>query len=414
MSYLGELRNNVRPILAAGLGTSTSLPLFAYTNSVFAPHLVEEFGWSRAQFALIGLTMFATLLVLPAIGRFTDTIGVRKVALVGTLLVPLGFVAYSFQQGSFAYFAIVFTLVLMLGSMTSPLVYTRLVAENFDRATGLALTIVNCMPAVVAMALIPVLNWTIETFGWRVSYLGLALYVFVGGLVALALIPKAAHSSIRTVSAEHAPTALTEREPESSAKQDYQTILSSRVFWIITISLFLCLLMTPLHTSQMNLMLIDNGISLQTAAFVVSIYAAGTIVGRIACGLALDRFPTPIVSAVSMVLPAIGLFLLATDYNTVVVIGFAMFLVGLTVGAEADLMPYLVARYFKLRVYGSTSSLIACVNFLASGIGSVMISVTLDLTDSFSLFLFIVSGTVALGSLLFLFMPMSRKFEKIG
>ena len=66
MSYLGELRDNVKPLVAASLGCGTSLPLFAYTSSVFAPHLIKEFGWSRAQFALIGLTMLSEITMTEA------------------------------------------------------------------------------------------------------------------------------------------------------------------------------------------------------------------------------------------------------------------------------------------------------------------------------------------------------------
>lgn len=98
MSYFGELRQNIRPLAAASLGGGVSLPFFAYTNTVFSPHLIREFGWSRAQFALVGLTMLATLLVLPVIGRLNDRFGVRRVALGGTLLLPLCFVAYSLRR----------------------------------------------------------------------------------------------------------------------------------------------------------------------------------------------------------------------------------------------------------------------------------------------------------------------------
>ena len=38
MSYLGEFRQNARPLAAASLGAGTSLPFFAYTNSVFAAY----------------------------------------------------------------------------------------------------------------------------------------------------------------------------------------------------------------------------------------------------------------------------------------------------------------------------------------------------------------------------------------
>ena len=177
--YLGELRQNIRPLAAASLGAGTSLPLFAYTNSVFSPYLLKEFGWTRAQFALVGLTMLATLVVLPFVGRFTDRLGVRNMALIGTILVPLCFVGYASLQGSFAIFLAVSTAVLMVGSLTSPLTYSRLIAENFHKAQGLALTIMNCTPAVLAIALVPLLNLVIERGGWRSAYLGLGALVLV-------------------------------------------------------------------------------------------------------------------------------------------------------------------------------------------------------------------------------------------
>jgi len=421
VSYLGELRTHFRPLLAASLGSGTSLPLFAYTNSAFAPHLVKQFGWSRAQFALVGLTMLTTLLILPFIGRITDRLGVWRVAMVGTLLVPLCFVAYAAQQGSFAYFLVCSTATLAFGSLTSTLTYTRLIAENFERATGLALTIINCVPAVLAMALVPLLNWSIEHVGWRESYLALGALAFLGGATALSLIPRTPPKGHEVID-PHQPLAPGDNVPDfpatpdlhRPAREDYALILRSRTFWVIFIGMFLCLLQTPLHASQMNMMLVDNKISMQTAANIVTVYAFGTVVGRLACGLALDRYPTPLVTAASMVLPALGFLLLATDYNTVAVIGFAMFLVGLSVGAESDLISYLVQRYFKLRIYNTTLGLVFCVSFLASALGALFISITLKLTDSFSPYMYALTGTILLGSALFLLLPMDRNAEKIG
>lgn len=413
MTYFGELRRNARPLVAACLGSGTSLPLFAYTNSVFAPHLVAQFGWSRAQFALIGLTMFATLLVLPVIGRVTDKLGVRRVALTGTLLLPLCFLGYAAQQGDFIYFAVVSTATLMVGSLTSPLVYNRLVAENFTRATGLAFTVVNCVPAVLAIGLVPILNWWIEAFGWRSAYIAIGVVALLAGLGAIALIPKGTGRGKEPEAGVNLPDEPM-AEVHRPAGKDYKAILSSREFWVIFFGFFLCVLQTPLHASQMNLMLIDNAISTQTAANIVTIYAAGTVVGRIACGLALDKFPTPPVTAISLILPALGFFLLATDLNTVGVIAFAMFLVGLSVGAESDLTSYLVARYFRLRIYNTTLGLVFFVTFLGSGLGAVGISRSLAWFDSFSPYLYFVSGSVALGSVLFLLLPWSRNRPQVG
>lgn len=413
-SYIGEMRRNLRPLIAASLGSGTSLPLFAYTNSAFAPHLVREFGWSRAQFALVGLTMLTTIFILPFVGRFTDRLGVRRVALAGTLGVPLCFVGYAAQDGSFAWFLAASTATLAVGSLTSTLVYTRLIAENFEKATGLALTVVNCVPALLAMALVPATNRWIEAIGWRSAYLMLGALTLVAGLAAVRMIPRDTGAGHEAEPGANLPDLPATAELHRPARGDYRTILSSPVFWTIFAAMFLCLLQTPLHASQMNLMLVDQHISAQTAANIVTVYAAGTVVGRIACGLALDRFATPLVTSLSMVLPALGFFLLGSNLDTVPVIGGAMFLVGLAVGAESDLISYLVARYFSLRIYNTTLGLVYTVSFLASALGALAISRTLALYDSFAPYLYAVSGAIALGAVLFLLLPWSRDRLKVG
>jgi MFS family permease len=406
VTYWGELRQNVRPLVAASLGVGTSLPLFAYTNSIFAPHLIAAFGWSRAQFALIGITMLVMLPCLPIIGRVTDKIGVRRVALTGTLLILPGFIGYSMMTGSFTQYLVLFTLVLIIGSMTSSLVYTRIVAENFRLAQGLALTIVNCAPAVLAAPLLPLLNMLIEDIGWRISYVLLGSFCFACGMIAILLLPPS-----RPKDAEPGPDAAPLR---GTRRGDYPTILRSKLFWIILIAMFLCLLQTQLHSSQMNLMLIDQGLTTQTAANIASVYVLGTIVGRIACGLALDRYATPIVTFISMIIPAFGFFMLGTSFDSFTFIAIAMFLVGLSVGAESDIIPFLIARYFKVRIFNTTLGLITTCSFLASATGALGVSYTLDRYDSFEPFLYVIAGSFVVGSLLFLLLPRSRDFARIG
>jgi MFS family permease len=421
LSYLGELRQNIRPLVSASLGVGTSLPLFAYTNSVFAPHLIKEFGWSRSQFALIGITMLVTLPFLPLIGRITDKIGVRRVALTGTLLILPGFIGYSMMSGNFVQYLMLFTAVLIIGSMTSSLVYTRIVAENFKLAQGLALTIVNCAPAVLAVPLIPLLNMMIEEIGWRTSYVLLGSLCFVCGMIAVILLPperpKAAEPEAAQPEVAELEPGLTvplHGAPLHLGRGDYHVILRSKLFWIIVVAMFLCLLQTQLHSSQMNLMLIDQGLTTQTAANIASVYALGTIVGRIACGLALDRYATPMVTFVSMFIPAIGFFVLGTHLDSYLIVAAAMFLVGLSVGAESDIIPFLVARYFKVRIYNTTLGLVMTCSFLASAAGALGVSYTLSRYDSFEPFLWVIAGSIVIGSLLFLLMPKSRDFAKIG
>ncbi len=393
MSYLGELRENARLLTAASLGVGAGLSLFGYASSIMAPYLLREFHWSKSQFALVGLAMFSTLLVLPFIGGATDIYGARRMALFGVLLTPAAFFGFSLMNGPFYQYLIVGVTVLAVGSLTTPVVYARMIAANFTQARGLALTIVTCTPALFGFVGSPLLTAYVEAFGWRSGYHAIALFVLGLGLIAV--------SMIRPTDKGAGPA---ERPSDKKARADkavYRQILREPALWFIMGGIFLCVLQTPLHSSQLSLMLVSNQLTTIQAGYMVSVYAGGTIVGRIACGLALDRYPTAPVAAISMGLPAIGYAVLASSYDTVSEIAFAMFLIGLSFGAEGDLLSFLVARYFRLEIFSTVASLVYASVYLASATGALTLSLTLKLTgDSFALFLWLVTGAIVLGSLL--------------
>ena len=402
MGYWGELRRNWRSLLAASLGSGAGLMLMAYASTIFAPYLLKEFGWSRSQFALIGLAMFSTLIALPFIGRATDRFGVRKAALVGALGIPACLVGYSLMTGSFAVYFLLSASILALGSFTSPIVYTRIIAADFKEARGIALTVVTVTPALFGAIAAPVLTAVVEEWGWRTGYRALALFILVCSLLAIALVPRQDPAAVAQQPAKQAP-----------ARADFRLILTSGPFWVIFGAMFLCTLSTPLHASQMAVMLRDNHLGAAQVAAMISVYGVGTIFGRFVCGIALDKLPTVPVAVISMILPAFGFALLATSLDTVPAIGFAMFTVGLAVGAEGDLQSYLVARHFDLRIFSTTLSLVYVAVYAASASGAALVSLTLKLTDSFAPFLAGIAVAVVVGSLLFALLPREPE-KKIG
>lgn len=403
MSYLGEIRQNIRPLAAASIGCGSGLMLMHYVTTIFGPFLVKDFGWPLSQFALVGLAVLPTLFVLPFVGRITDRYGVRVAAGIGVTGLPLCMIGFSLMTGSFWLYFALYCAMLMVASFTSPIVYTRLVAADFKLARGLALTIVTITPAILGSIAAPVLTWFIELYDWRMGYRLLAGLMVLSGIAVLLLIPP------------HDPAAQVAKGDEvRPARADFRLILSSPVFWIIFVGMALCTLGGGLHASQMGMMLRDNRLDAIAVASMITVYGVGTIVGRIACGLALDRFSTPIVATVSMILPALGFAILATPYDTPVTIGFAMLLVGISVGAEADLVSFLVARYFNLNIFSSALSFVYLGFYAAGFIGALVLSATLAATGSFALFLGLMAGAVTLGSLLFLRLPGDGRFIKVG
>lgn len=394
--YLGELRDNIRPLAAAAIGSASGLMVAAYTTSIFSPYLIAQFHWSKSLFSLIGLTIFATLLVMPMIGRLTDRFGVRPMALTGALLLPLCFLGYSLQQGQFWFFMTMSASVLVTGSTTTPAVWCRMIAENFHKARGLALFIVTGAPALMGALLPRVLLAVNDHWGWRWGYRALALYFLVGGLIAVALVPR------REPGLDQSQPARGEAPHQPGA---FGLILRKPAFWIITGAMMLCLMPTQLHAAQMIIMLLDVGMPKTAAADAVSAFAIGGIAGRALCGLALDRLAPRWVAAVSMILPALGYVVIAMNHGAVPLITGAMFLVGLSYGAEGDLPSFLVARHFPLRLFSSASSLVYCGILFASASGALILAAVLKRTNAFSPFLMIAAVSVALGSLLFLALP---------
>ncbi|MCW1403852.1 MFS transporter [Novosphingobium sp. MW5] len=206
-AYFGELLANWRVLLAAGLGMAVGLQMFSYITSIFAPFLIKEFGWARSTFALIGFTMLVTLPTMPIAGRLADRFGAKRMAAIGVLLLPVVIWTFSRIDGQFRQFFICSAGVMAVGCLTSPVTYTRLMVEKFDKARGLALTIVMSAPALTGIIVPPFLTGFMADHGWRDAYQVLAGFVLVAGLIAILLIPKGCGEALRQNPGRPAPPA---------------------------------------------------------------------------------------------------------------------------------------------------------------------------------------------------------------
>lgn len=389
MDYLQEFRIHGRSLLASTIGHGAGLAASAYIIGTFAPHLLQEFGWSKADFALLGTATLLTMVCLPLIGRATDLFGVRRVATLGVVVLPLTYLALSVFAGDLRVFIGITMLQVIFGTTTTSTVYTRLVAERFLHARGMALAIVASGPAVVGAIGAMLLSDLIDAHGWRAGYRAVAVFSGVFGVVALLMIP----ADVRSAS----PVAR-----QRSALRDYPAIARTPAFWVICGGMFLCNIPQPLHGIQLKMMLLDNGAESAAAATMVSLYATGVIVGRFACGLALDRLAAHTVAAFGMGLPAIGMFLLASSLDAPWALVTAVLLMGLSQGAEGDIAGYLVVRHFGVEIYSSVLGLTIAALGMASALGAVILSRTLDATGGYDDFLTLTAVGVLLGSGLFL------------
>jgi MFS family permease len=396
--YWGEFRTHWRPLLAATLGLGFGVGINAYIAGLFGPRLLSEFGWDRSQFALLGMIGLVMLVLSPVVGRLTDRYGVRAVAFSGVLGFSLALSIFALMTGDIRWFFGLNLLQILLGATTTTPVYSRLVAERFVTARGFAFSIVMTGPPLAGAIMAPIIGHVIEAEGWRAGYLVLSGAALVFGLLAVLLMP--AHTP-SPVHGDKAARDAGEAAAEGMRRADRGRILAHPAFWIIIAGMVLANVPHALLSSQMKLMLMDSGASAQVAVWLVSAFAAGVIIGRFLCGLALDRAPAHVVAAVALALPALGMVLLASPFDGSVTLALSVMLLGLAYGAEGDIAAYLVSRHFEVRVFSTVMGFVGAAIAGGSAGGALLLSMTLRNGHGYGPYLLIGATSTLVGAVLF-------------
>jgi cyanate permease len=142
----------------------------------------------------------------------------------------------------------------------------------------------------------------------------------------------------------------------------------------------------------------DRGVSPQTATAMVGIAGTALIGGRLLSGFLLDRIHAPYVAAVFFLAPLMGIVVLSTTLRPE---GAALgtVLVGIGVGAEVDLIAFLLSRYLGMRSFGEIYGYFFSIFMLGAGLGPFAMGVSYDRTGSYKLMLVCFAFALALASL---------------
>lgn len=387
--YLAEFGLNWRSLLAASLGLSVGSAFINYMANLFGPPMLAEFGWSKADYALIGLMPIITAISIPVAGRFNDRFGPRVSAMIGFTALPLGFLAFTVMSGNlYEYFAI-YLLQHLFGILTTTLVFAKIVVERFDTARGIALSIFMTGPPLAGAVVTPVMGELIQAEGWRAGYYVLAAISAAGGLATILLIGR----DRRRAKAKDSEVRLTRHE--------LLGLIRHPIFLLAVGGMCLVNMPQSFMSTQVKLMLLDIGVTDSAATGMLSLYAVGVILGRFVSGLALDRIPVHLVAVFMLGLPAIGLLILSSPMSIVWAIWTAIFLIGMAQGAEGDIGAFLISRRFDMKNCSLLLSFMTLSILIGSAIGSAILSYTLALTDSYKPFMAIAAGTTLIGALLF-------------
>ena len=373
-------------------------PVYAFTFGLFVGPLVREFGWSRGTISMgIGAGLIMAAAGAPLAGFAIDQFGVRRVTLFCIVLFSL-----SVASISLAATPVVFVLLHgaagLFSSGHAPLSYAQVISSRFDERRGLALGFAMAGVGLGA-AIVPLIaSILIGTWGWRGTYVALGAMTLAIAFPAVAILVKSAGSK-QSLAAQ----------PGSTARDAFR----DRRFWYIALVILFVALATNGTIAHTVPLLADKGFSTQTAASALAVMGVALIIGRLFAGYMLDRVFAPFVAAAFFAVPILGILVLRTaGQANAARAGVAM--IGLGLGAEVDLIAFLLSRYFGLRSFARLYGFLFMLFAIGSGVGPYLMGLTFDLTGSYNVALTIFCCCLSLSVALVLLLGPYRFPKSVG
>lgn len=378
------------------MSTGTAPFLFASLGLFFQP-FSSEFGWDRAQIsAVIPVLIITVMITQPFAGRIIDRIGVRKILIPSVAAFGLLIAAIPTWVSEIWQLGLVFFLIGTLGVGSNTMPYMRIITAWFDRKRGLAIGI-SVSGIGLGYTYVPLLvQSTIDAYDWRTAYYMLSFVVLFVAVPLMYFFLKESPADMGlSVDGDTGRTAA-HTQALSWGMGSGETI-RQKEFWLM--ALIFLLISFNLHGLLPHLvpMLSDHGINSTTAARIASCLGLTVFVSRIFIGYLLDIYFAPTVAAIFFALSALG-FIIFSTMSTIPMMFLAAILVGLSLGAEVDILTYLIGKYFGLRSFAEIFGLLFVGIFIGSALGPPAFGVTFETTGSYIYILgiAIVSSLIAL------------------
>ena len=356
-----EFRRHWRALVGSMIAASVGvIGLNAYTGGAFVPELVAKVGYTREQLSLATLLLSATVaLAAPWVGQAVDRWGATRVITVAVAGEALGFLIMGAAPARFGWYATAMVLLALLGVGTTPPTYARVVAARFDRRRGLALGLMISGLGVTAITAPMVMTRVIAAVGWRGGYWTLAALVLVAGGLGLWLIRQ-----------DPAPEPAV--PAQAPAEHGDWSALRRPLYWFVLACFAGPALFGAGYLLHLIAILRERGFTPDQAAHMQALVGVSIVAGRCLSGAAMDRFPAQYVAAVAFAISAVGTAMLLSSNGPVLCV--AALAVGLTIGAELDILAFIISRYFGLASFGRLYSLAYSTMILAGGASPLLIA----------------------------------------
>ncbi|MFJ9889020.1 MFS transporter [Streptomyces sp. NPDC091287] len=358
-----------RTAIASALGLTVGPSVLTVMSfGAFIAPLHREFGWGVSEIGLAASFLSITVMIIsPLQGYLVDRYGGRRVILCSSPVFGLSLMGMYFLPDSLSVFYLAWALIPVCGLGLWPVSYLRLTAGWFERRLGFALGIANSGIG-VGTVVVPLLTaWLIGAFGWRAAFLGLGAVALIAFPIAFFLI-----------------TEPSPRRTDVSASGDTLKVSARRrPFWLILGAFLLLGLVGSSITVYQIPLLLDAGVPEHIANLVPVALGIALIVARVVTGWLLDRFKASVVMGFNLAGGLVSVLLFAAGPNVVTGL-IAAALAGLLIGAEFDVLSYLVPRHFGRMAYGKIYGIAFSAFQIGGAIAASAVSASRESSGSYT------------------------------
>jgi MFS family permease len=376
-------------VLAGALGTATGAGVIViYAFGIFGKGMLAEYDWSRSVYSYaVTSFMVASGVGSVWLGFLIARYGIRLPAFLAVAAFTFAVAVIAILPPSPVLLYTLFAIIGITGSAATAMPYAIAISGWFDRQRGLALGLVN-VGAGFGSALTPqIASWLDRAYGWQASFA--IIGVLYGSIAMLALIllvrePRRESSAL---------TSGTLKQPAARF-----SFIGDKDFWLIGVPMLGISVVTIGLLGSIVPLLSDRGMDSIAISMALSVAGACSWISRVAVGYAMDRAFAPYVAAVTFALALAGVALLALANDTfLAVLGAA--LIGIALGAEGDLITFLVSRYFSAEIYSKALGTMWIAWAWGGGIGSYVVGSSFESTGSYALALWTFSAVLVISAI---------------
>ena len=368
-----------------------------FTYGVYFPQFESEFGWSRALISGAASLNFFILGVFGIVmGGATDRFGPRLVLTLSGVVFAVGYLLLGRLSTALELY-LFYGIFCGLGIAALDVATLSPVARWFIRHRGMMSGIVKA-GAGVGQVLIPLIAAVLVTvYGWRQACLLIGVVVLIGLAVMAQFMRGApAELGLQPLGAETREEGI----PTSTATGlTLKEALARQQFWILCLaklSDMFCLFTIVTHIVPHG---IDQGLSAPVAVTVLSTIGGCSIIGRILLGSTCDRLGAKLSLMISFALLLSSFILLQVSAEPRVLFLFAL-IYGIAHGGFFAVASPSVAEYFGTRSHGMIFGTVIFAGTLGGTVGPLLSGRIFDLTGSYQIAFFILSGLAIFGLLL--------------